>query len=146
MSASLNQLLQQSRELARLMATAGYLQQVELVWQRCVPPALQQAARTAYVADGVLVVVVANSAVHAKLRNMTMGLVEKLGQNGLHITSIQVRTQPDAFAFTKVKKEKTFKISEFGLDCLSGSLATIKDEGLQDAIKNLLKHQGRTVG
>src|SRR5450759_612084 len=83
-------------KLARLSAHAGRLLKLQRIFERAAPAALAQHGRVANMKLGKVVIHAANSAIAAKIRQLTPRLTESFRQSGVDVNEIQVKVQPGA--------------------------------------------------
>lgn len=82
--------------LVRLSAHAGKLLKLQRIFERAVPATLTKHGRVANMKLGKVVIHAANSAVAAKIRQLTPRLTESFRQSGVDVNEIQVKVQPGA--------------------------------------------------
>ena len=82
--------------LTRLSAHAGRLLKLQRIFERAAPAALAQHGRVANMKLGKVVIHAANSAIAAKIRQLTPRLTESFRQSGVDVNEIQVKVQPGA--------------------------------------------------
>jgi hypothetical protein len=90
-------------KLARISAHAGRLLKLQRIFERAAPAALAQHGRVANMKLGKVVIHAANSAIAAKIRQLTPRLTESFRQSGVDVNEILVKVQPGA-AVSPVKK------------------------------------------
>ena len=100
---SIADFLDADTNLARLSAHAGRLLKLQRIYERAAPAALALHGRVANMKLGKVVIHAANSAVAAKIRQLTPRLTESFRQAGVDVNEIQVKVQPGA-APAAVKK------------------------------------------
>jgi hypothetical protein len=88
--------LDADNDLARLSAHAERLLKLQRIFERAAPAALAKHGRVANMKLGKVVIHAANSAVAAKIRQLTPRLTEVFRQTGVDVNEIQVKVQPDA--------------------------------------------------
>ena len=93
---SISDFLDADNNLARLSAHAGRLLKLQRIFERAAPAALAQHGRVANMKLGKVVIHAANSAVAAKIRQLTPRLTESFRQSGVDVNEIQVKVQPNA--------------------------------------------------
>lgn len=80
--------------LARLSAHAGRLLKLQRIFERAAPATLAQHGRVANMKLGKVIIHATNSAVAAKIRQLTPRLTESFRQSGVDVNEIQVKVQP----------------------------------------------------
>jgi hypothetical protein len=80
--------------LARLSAHAERLLKLQRIFERAAPAAVAKHGRVANMKLGKIVIHAANSAVAAKIRQLTLRLTEVFRQSGVDVNEIQVKVQP----------------------------------------------------
>lgn len=87
-------LLQSEAHVARLTAHAERLLQLQRQLEVALPRQLTKVVRVANYRLGKVVLLAANGAVAAKVRQILPGLVEKYRQNGAEVNEIEIKVQP----------------------------------------------------
>jgi hypothetical protein len=87
-------LLESEAHVARLTAHAGRLLQLQRQLEVALPRQLTKLVRVANYRLGKVVILAANGAVAAKVRQIVPGLVEKYRQNGAEVNEIEIKVQP----------------------------------------------------
>ncbi len=87
-------LLESEAHVARLTAHAGRLLQLQRQLELALPRQLTKLVRVANYRLGKVVILAANGAVAAKVRQIVPGLVEKYRQNGAEVNEIEIKVQP----------------------------------------------------
>ncbi|WP_220636002.1 DciA family protein [Georgfuchsia toluolica] len=111
--------------LARLSAHAGKLLNLQRIFERAAPAALAQHGRVANMKLGKVVIHATNSAVAAKIRQLTPRLTESFRQSGVDVNEIQVKVQPGIASDSGRKQESPADIgiaTKQGLTSLAQSL------------------------
>ena len=101
---SIADFLDADNNLARLSAHAGRLLKLQRIFERAAPAALAKHGRVANMKLGKVVIHAANSAIAAKIRQLTPRLTESFRQSGVDVNEIQVKVQPGAFVEPVVKR------------------------------------------
>lgn len=131
-----------SATLAALSAQVDHLLELQRVWTRIAPPSLVQSCNVASLRDGVMALYASNGAVAAKVRQLTLSLLEKAKKNGVEVTAISVRVQ----ARPLPREDKPIKTLRFGPAALASmrQLAGGLDPSpLREALERLLqRHAG----
>ena len=109
--------LEADSKLARLSTHAGRLLKLQRIFERAAPAALAQHGRVANMKLGTVVIHAANSAIAAKIRQLTPRLTETFRQSGVDVNEIQVKVQPGS-ATTGLTK--TQSRSEIGISTKQG--------------------------
>ncbi len=89
----LNSVFGVAPELRALTARAGEILALQKIWEAIVPPPLNQHSHVGPLRQGQLTVYTSSSAVASKLRMQLTGLLEKLQNQGVKVTSIRVEVQ-----------------------------------------------------
>jgi len=112
-----------------------------LHYEQVAPPSLLRSSHVIQIESNVLTLAANNSAVAAKLRQMTPELVRQLQLHGCEVTGIQVRVQvtsPPA-AHTAIPAS----LSVRGKQQLSELAATLCDSPLKSALQRLAANKKR---
>ena len=105
-------LLQSEANVARLTAHAERLLQLQRQLEAALPRQLTQVVRVANYRLGKVVILAANGAVAAKVRQIIPGLVEKYRQNGAEVNEIEIKVQPASPIKAKTTKDEPAVIGE----------------------------------
>jgi hypothetical protein len=89
----INSFFSSSKELSQLSGKVRQLRVLQSQYELVVPPSLHRASHVAQIEQGNLTLMANNSAVAAKLRQMTPELLKQLQLQGSEVTVIQVRVQ-----------------------------------------------------
>jgi hypothetical protein len=89
----INSFFSSSKELSQLSGKVRQLRVLQSQYELVVPPSLYRASHVAQIEQGNLTLMANNSAVAAKLRQMTPELLKQLQLQGSEVTVIQVRVQ-----------------------------------------------------
>jgi hypothetical protein len=117
--------LSSNSHLLRLSAHAGKLLKLQRIFERAAPAALVPHGRVANMKLGKVVIHAANSAVAAKIRQLTPRLTESFRQSGVDVNEIQVKVQPGSARMPVRKKESPADIgsaTKQGLTSLAQNL------------------------
>ncbi|MFY9327227.1 MAG: DciA family protein [Georgfuchsia sp.] len=128
--------LDADNNLARLSAHAGRLLKLQRIFERAAPAALAQHGRVANMKLGKVVIHAANSAIAAKIRQLTPRLTESFRQSGVDVNEIQVKVQPGIEKDVVSKHEPPADIgieTKQGLTSLAQSLP--QDSPLRTALE-----------
>jgi hypothetical protein len=137
-SRNISDFLDSDKNLARLSAHAGRLLKLQRIFERAAPAALAQHGRVANMKLGKVVIHAANSAVAAKLRQLTPRLTETFRQSGVDVNEIQVKVQPGAAQDSSEKPTSHAAIgikAKQGLTSLAENLP--QDSPLRAALERL---------
>ena len=133
---SIAHLLDTDKNLARLSSHAGRLLKLQRIFERAAPAALTHYGRVANMKLGKVVIHAANSAVAAKIRQLTPRLTESFRQSGVDVNEIQVKVQPGAGLSPEKKSSSPADIgikTKQGLTSLAQSLPS--DSPLKAALE-----------
>ena len=133
---SIADFLDADTNLARLSAHAGRLLKLQRIFERAAPAALAQHGRVANMKLGKVVIHAANSAVAAKIRQLTPRLTESFRQSGVDVNEIQVKVQPGSAPAPVAKHSSPAEIglaAKQGLTSLAQSLPS--DSPLKAALE-----------
>ncbi len=122
--------------LLRLSAHAGKLLKLQRIFERAAPAALVPHGRVANMKLGKVVIHAANSAVAAKIRQLTPRLTESFRQSGVDVNEIQVKVQPGSAQAPRQKNEPPADIgltTKQGLTSLAQNLPS--DSPLKAALE-----------
>lgn len=89
----LNTLFGAAPELKTLTARAGEILALQKIWEAIAPPPLNQHSHVGPLQQGQMTVYTSSSGVAAKLKMQLNGLLEKLQNQGVKVTSIRVEVQ-----------------------------------------------------
>lgn len=89
----LNSLFGAAPELKMLAARAGEIRALQKIWEAVVPPPLNQHSHIGPLQQGRMTVYTSSAAVATKLKMQLTGLLEKLQNQGVKVTSIRVEVQ-----------------------------------------------------
>lgn len=93
MTQHINSFFSSSRELGQISGKVRQLRALQSHYELVAPPSLSRASHVAQIEQGNLTLMANNSAVAAKLRQMTPELLRQLQLQGCEVTVIQVRVQ-----------------------------------------------------
>ncbi len=135
MTQRLNSYFSSSPELRHISGKVGQLRAYQTHYAQVAPPSLLRSSQVLLVEQGILTLAANNSAVAAKLRQMTPELVEQLQLHGCEVTGIQVRVQvtlpPNIHPATPTT------LSVRGKKQLIDLAATLSDSPLKSALQRL---------
>lgn len=137
MSQRLNSFLASSQELRALAGKSKQLATLQQQYEQGLPPALRRASRVMQYDQHVLTIAADNSAVAAKLRQMTPDLLKKLQNIGLEVTLIQVRVQVGQTAPVAAAVKPV--LSNRGKQQLNELADTLPDSPLKRALQDLVR-------
>ncbi len=89
----LNSVFGLAPELKTLAARAGEILALQKIWEAIAPPPLNQHSHVGPLQQGQLTVYTSSSGVASKLKMQLNGLLEKLQNQGVKVTSIRVEVQ-----------------------------------------------------
>ena len=128
-SRNISDLLDSDRNLARLSAHAGRLLKLQRIFERAAPAALAQHGRVANMKLGKVVIHAANSAIAAKIRQLTPRLTETFRQSGVDVNEIVVKVQPGA---ARNPEERSKSLADIGIKAKQG-LTSLAEKLPQDS-------------
>lgn len=141
-------LLGKAAEYKNLFSLAQQLHINQLTFSRLIPEHLARYCSIGRISDGRLTIMVGNSAVASKLKQISPSLLLKLQELGWEVTAIQILVQAHFLAknikpFTdEGYNRRKIILSQTGKDCLSQLAATLPDSELKNTIQSFLrKHQ-----
>ncbi|MBV1774402.1 DUF721 domain-containing protein [Burkholderiaceae bacterium DAT-1] len=142
---SLEQIFRQPemRKLAQIMHAATTL---DAKWQRVLPQEFVGSTQAVGIDQGELVVMTRQSALAAKLRQMSFRLVQSLRTEGLDVSGIRVRLQVEVLPHQGKKASKNLQLSETALSAFEDAVEQIQDQTVRGAMEQLLarRRSGRT--
>jgi hypothetical protein len=132
------QILDDLPALKRLSDQAAGLAKQQSQIAQLLPPALAKACRIGMQKGNTLVIVAANGAVAAKLRQLTPSLLLELQKREAQVSGITVEVQPPDLASFSIDKppRRLAPKARSSLEELAGAL---EDSPLKQALKHLLK-------
>jgi hypothetical protein len=136
-SQRLNSFLASSQELSQLAGKAKQLLILQHQYEQVVPPTLRRASRVMQYDQHTLILSANNSAVAAKLRQMTPDLLTNLHNLGCEVTLIQVRVQVDRSAPVPATVKPV--LSSSGKQQLHKLADTLADSPLKRALLDLIR-------
>ncbi len=89
----LNSLFGAAPELKTLTARAGEIRALQKIWEAVVPSPLNQHSHVGPLQQGRMTIYTSSAAVATKLKMQLTGLLEKLQNQGVKVTSIRVEVQ-----------------------------------------------------
>jgi len=126
-----------SQELRQLSHKAGQLSELQLHYERIVPPSLMRSSRVLLLDGQTLTLAADNSAASAKLRQLVPELIRLFQGAGCEITGIQVRVQ---VALSSIKRASTpVSLSAIGRQRLVDLADKLPDSPLKNALQRLAK-------
>ena len=136
MTHSFKSIFKGSPQLAQIQARTRQISQVQRLYEQVAPVSLLQASQVANLEGQTLILAANNSAIAAKLRQMTPELTQQLRQLGCEVTGIQVvvqviqppsRTAPTPHTIGPEGKKQLNELAE-----------NLNDSPLKTALKRLL--------
>lgn len=137
MANRLNTLLTSSRELSQLTHKAQQLMALQRLWERAIPASLKQGSRVLQLERQTMTVATNNSAIAAKLRQLSTDLVAKLQEMGCEVTVIQIQVQVNVQSYTPPPKPHLLSTS--GKNTLNEFAEKLSDSPLKEALSRLVK-------
>jgi hypothetical protein len=132
----INSFFSSSRELSQISGKVRQLRVLQSRYELVVPPSLSRASHVAMIEQGNLTLMANNSAVAAKLRQMTPELLKQLQLQGCEVTVIQVRVQvtpspdhPPTPVHSSISNQGKVQLNEFA--------DSLDDSPLKSALQRL---------
>lgn len=132
-----------SAELKALSDQAQRLLQLQNTFFDSAPPLLAQASRVKNFREGVLFIVAENTAVAAKLRQLTPRLLINIRKQESQITGIQVTVQVTGSRNEAGRPAKKNEISVDSIDKLRNLSERIPASPLKSALTNFVRRHSR---
>jgi hypothetical protein len=132
----LNSFISSNRELSQISGKVRQLRAFQQHYKQITPPSLSRSSQVMQIELGVLTLAANNSAVAAKLRQMTPELLRQLQLQGCEVTGIQVRVQVTQPAVPK--PHITHKISNQGKQTITELADKLADTPLRRALQRLI--------
>ncbi len=139
----IGQFLTASAELKALSDKAQRLLQLQNTFFDSAPPLLAQACRVKNFREGVLFIVAENTAVAAKLRQLTPRLLSNIRKQEPQITGIQVAVQVTGSRNEVGRPPQKNEISVDSIDKLRNLSERIPASPLKSALTNLVRRHSR---
>ena len=139
----IGQFLTASAELKALSDKAQRLLQLQNTFFDSAPPLLAQACRVKNFREGVLFIVAENTAVAAKLRQLTPRLLSNIRKQEPQITGIQVTVQVTGSRNEMGRPPQKNEISVDSIDKLRNLSERIPASPLKSALTNLVRRHSR---
>lgn len=139
----IGQFLTASAELKALSDKAQRLLQLQNTFFDSAPPLLAQACRVKNFREGVLFIVAENTAVAAKLRQLTPRLLSNIRKQEPQITGIQVAVQVTGSQNEVDRPPQKNEISVDSIDKLRNLSERIPASPLKSALTNLVRRHSR---
>lgn len=149
----LNDWLAKSGPVSALMQTARQLASLEAEVFALLPPALRSGIAVGGIktdnrgpqAEQTLLLLAANGAAAARVRQVVPTLLSRLQQRGSQVTAIRVRVQPevgraDWDTGPVERKPRTQNLPQVGLQSMDALARDLEDSPLKDAVRALLAH------
>lgn len=141
-------ILGESQDYAQIFSRANVIYKNQLTFKQLIPKQLAPYCTIGQINAGKLTVLVDNSAIASKLKQILPSLLVKLQQRGWEVTSFQISVQANHAAFNTKKsvtngnKEKKIKLSETGKKYLNQLATSLPNTELSEAIRSFVrKHQ-----
>jgi hypothetical protein len=131
----LNSFFTRNQELRQISGKVRQLRAIQLLYEQVAPPSLLRSSHVAQMEHNLLTLAANNSAVAAKLRQMTPELVRQLQLHGCEVTGIQVRVQVTSPSVTRTAAPSS--LSAQGQQQLSELAKTLGDSPLKSALQRL---------
>lgn len=130
---------------AQLLALAHAAHKNQLMFKQLVPKQLAPYCSIGQITAGKLTILVDNSAIASKLKQILPSLLVKLQQCGWEVTSFQILVQANPIAINpknSVSNEKNIKLSEVGKRHLNQLADSLPNGELSNTIRSFVKkHQ-----
>ena len=137
----LNSFFASNQELRQISGKVRQLRALQLHYAQVVQPSLLRASHVMQLEQSILTLAANNSAVAAKLRQMTPELVRQLQLHGCEVTGIQVRVQVTLPPVTHTAIPAS--MSAQGKQQLTELAATLTDSPLKSALQRLARCKKR---
>lgn len=131
----LNTLFGAAPELRTLTARAEKVIALQKIWEAVTPPPLDKHSHVGLLQDGQLTVYTRSSAVAAKLKMQLTGLVKKLQNQGVEVTSIRVEVQ--VASLPRVPAGTPLRISREAAKSLLKLADALPDSTLKKSLQRL---------
>jgi len=131
----LNSFFARNQELRQMSGKVRQLRAFQLHYEQVAPPSLLRSSHVIQLEHSVLTLAANNSAVAAKLRQMTPELVRQLQLHGCEVTGIQVRVQVALPPVTHTAV--SCSLSAQGKQQLNDLAKTLGDSPLKRALQRL---------
>jgi hypothetical protein len=139
--ASLDRLLNSSDSSLRAVAEkALQLNAVSNLCLKLLPGELRRDTRVANLKQGVLTVLASNPAVASKLRLCSAGLAKSLSGQGVEVSSVSIRVQPN-ISHMDAAMQQPRSLSPAAVGELSALCERLRPSPAKDALRKLLDHQ-----
>ena len=139
----ISKFLTASAELKALSDKAQRLLQLQNTFFDSAPPLLAQACRVKNFREGVLFIVAENTAVAAKLRQLTPRLLSNIRKQEPQITGIQVAVQVTGSRNEVARPPQKNEISVDSIEKLRNLSERIPASPLKSALTNLVRRHSR---
>lgn len=139
----IGRLLADSSELRALSAKARRLMELQQIYIAVAPGPLAQISRVKNFRAGTLVLVAGNSAVAAKLRQLTPSLLANFQKQEPQITGIKVEVQVSELPGRRDKSPEKHSLSIEVIDNFRKLAERVKDPALKSALARLVRRHSR---
>lgn len=131
----LNTVFSTASELKILTARAERVIALQKIWEAVAPPPLDKYSHVGLLQNGQLTVYTRSSAVAAKLKMQMTGLVRKLQNQGMEVTSIRVEVQ--VASIPRVPAGAPMRISREAARSLLKLADALPDSALKKSLRRL---------
>jgi hypothetical protein len=135
----LNSFITSNQELSQLSGKVRQLRALQLLYEKITPPSLLRASHVIQIEQNVLTLGANNSAIAAKLRQMTPELMQLLKLHSCEVTGIQVRVQVTMPPAIPVRH--TALVSAHGKKELCELAESLPDSPLKSALQRLVNNK-----
>lgn len=135
----LNSVFGLAPELKTLAARAGEILALQKIWEAIAPPPLNQHSHVGPLQQGQLTVYTSSSGVASKLKMQLNGLLEKLQNQGVKVTSIRVEVQ--VASQPRAKPRVVRALSQNTCRRLRDFAEELPNSPLRDAVAKLAEKQ-----
>lgn len=137
MANRLNTLLTSSRELSQLTRKAQQLMALQRLLEQAIPASLKRGCRVLQLERQTMTLAADNSAIAAKLRQLSTDLAAKLQEMGCEVTVIQIQVQVNVPPHSSPPKPHLLSAS--GKNTLNEFAGKLSDSPLKEALNRLVK-------
>ncbi len=132
----LNSFIASNQELSQLSGKVRQLHALQLLYEKVSPPSLLRASHVIQMEQNILILGADNSAIAAKLRQMTLELIRQLKLLNCEVTAIQVRVQVTLPPSIPVRHAAL--VTEHGQKELNQLAESLNDSPLKNALQRLI--------
>lgn len=140
---TISQALNDSPEFSHLNKKLAELLSLSQDLSSSLPNYLRPKVQVANVDDDILIVLVENNGLAARLRQHMPDIVTALQIHGWAINYLKIKVVPQSVCAQPPQKQARF--TQTAIDCLSQLAQNLQDCELQDALQNLLKQHNSSI-